>query len=93
MERVIEKAIRAKQVIGRLVERTPDGSSITLHTSPNLDGLPDWVHEAWDDQLLHMTEDDSYTGLWIITPYGFVMRAHPADILVNHGGGHIGIWV
>ena len=89
----MERAIRARQVIGRLVERTPDGSSITLHSNPNLDGLPDWVHEACDYQILMVTENDEYTGLWVVTPYGFAMRAHPDDILYNHGDGYIGIWV
>jgi hypothetical protein len=89
----MEKAIRAKQVIGRLVERTPDGSSITLHTDPNLDGLPDWVHEAYNHQIFMMTEKDDFTGLWVVSPFGFAMRAHPDDILVNNGDGYIGIWV
>jgi hypothetical protein len=91
VEHVMEKAIRARQLISRLVERTADGRYLVLHTSPDLDDLPEWVQDAWEGGLLLMSDRDSYTGLWVVIPGpGLAMRAEPEDVLINRGC-HVGL--
>lgn len=90
MEHVMEKAIRAKQVITRIVQRTDD--SLTIHMDPDLEDLPEWVQDAWDDGMFLMIADDGYTGLWVANAYGYALRAEGNDILVNRGEGHVGLW-
>lgn len=86
----MERAIRAKQVINRIIERTDH--SIVFHAEPDLEGLPEWVQEAWDNGMLIMAADDEFTGLWIVTPFGYAIRSEGNDILVNRGGHYVCLW-
>lgn len=56
-----------------------------------LEGVPEWVADAYEAGWLQMTPDDDFKNLWVAVPVGEILgmqvaiKATGSDILISHG--------
>jgi len=86
----VNRGIYAKALTRRLVANTPFGPDLV--DEPDLSGLPDWVVEAYEDQILFVSRADPQCRLWVVLPIdceellgieaGLAISASPSSMLI-----------
>lgn len=91
---MVDSAVRARQVYRRLVVIDPITGETSPLAEPDLEGIPSWAARACQAEILFVSPQDDYTGLWVETPFvvnhlSVYVRCSSDTILIERGEGYV----